>query len=979
MAQMTQVSLGGRCARTCTVCDCHDAPSPTDREGIPLALKTGSGRLEFRGDAPAVPTFGKVLDAVSRARFTEVYVRTHGATLVTPEAASALRDRGVDGVIIPLFAHVSAVHDRIAAAPDALVTALRAMRTCSAAGLAVAVEIPLLAPRLQNPSEIIALAHRAVPTLGAARFYLPVRPQPPVLAPPSWTDARAPLAAAIERCHALNVSVALHEFDAVPLCALGHDEAHQRLYKLNPRRPVTARDGFVHAAVCGECAVKTHCLGPSDAYRAAHDGAGLLPFTSRPERLFDQRTTPRREWNETHREAASQVINRVLRPTVHCNQDCPFCSANETTENVFRDAGEMLRRIARLARAGVRYISFSGGEPTLSKDLVHYIAAASRLGIRDIELVTNGVLIDAPEKVKPLRDAGLTKAFVSLHAHDELLGRRTTSKVGDWERSVRAVDALVNAGVRVDLNHVISSINYAYLPRFAEFMTARWRGEVGVSFAFITPQFKALENLWLVPKISDVIPYLRRAMQTLVARRNRFIVGSRQGVPPCFLGEYVAWSDFVEMSPQAHADDEPQKIRGPACDQCRFSPQCVGLWKPYAARYGFSELVPVEGAPLTREEAETIALVRPPLDFAEVHPALRATPREETGELAIPDPPREPRRLPVVRAQPSRTLRVALLGSGPQAQRLARAIPQIEGLTLVGVASPHLPDRDPGPFAGLTLDRDPEALFERVKPDVVIVASATLAHASEVERAVARGLPVLVEKPLARTLDEASAVVSLGERGMVMPAHAMRFTPGVVAMRSALGDFGRVLRVSYTKRATPTSPEAPATWSREGLYQIFLHALDLVGSITGTVVGTLTRVEARGDHRPALVRVELSYPGGVTGEVTLDFTANAVTDELAVAGERGRRLAWRRDASGEVLEHDSPSGDRTTSVERGSDTARMLEAFRDAVITKGPSPVATCDGRDAMAVAQRVVEALKDHLVRPTAPRHVASPAMKGS
>ena len=36
--------------------------------------------------------------------------------------------------------------------------------------------------------------------------------------------------------------------------------------------------------------------------------------------------------------------------------------------------------------------------------------------------------------MKPLRDAGLTKAFVSLHAHDELLGRRTTSKVGDWER-----------------------------------------------------------------------------------------------------------------------------------------------------------------------------------------------------------------------------------------------------------------------------------------------------------------------------------------------------------------------------------------------------------------------------------------------------------------------------------------------------------------------------------------------------------------
>ncbi len=972
---MAQVNLGGRCAPSCTVCDCHDAPSGLDAQGLPSALRGGGERLEFRGDALTAPSFARTLEAARSQGWREIVVRTHGATLTTPEAAGALRDAGVDGVIVPLFSHATPVHDRIAGAPGALVTALCAMRAAAAAGMKVSVEIPLLSARLQSLPELVELAHRAVPTLSSARFYVPVRPQPAVLAPPSWRDARAPLDRALRRCDELGVATALHEFDAIPFCATSHGDDRPRRHRFDPRRPVARRDGFALAAPCEGCAMKAHCAGPSDAYRAAHGGDGLAPFEVKPRRLLDQRTTPRRAWHEHQREAASRVINRVLRPTVHCNQDCPFCSANETTENVFRDPGEMLRRIARLARAGVRYISFSGGEPTLSKDLVHYVRAASRLGIHDVELVTNGALIDAPAKVRPLVEAGLTKAFVSLHAHDELLARRTTSKVGDWERSVRAIHALLDAGVRVDLNHVISSINYPYLPRFADFVTETWGDRVGVSFAFVTPQFKALENLALVPRISDVMPYLRAAMKRFVARRSPFIVGSRQGIPPCFLGEFVAWSDFAQMSPQAHADDEPQKIRGPRCDRCRFSPQCVGLWKPYAARYGFDELAPVPGPPLTPDEERIIATVRPPLDFSEVHPALRAPPRDDAP---LDAPPEGPRRLPVLRAQPSRTLRVAMLGSGHQAQRLARAMANVPGLSLVGVASPHLLDRDPGPFAGLALERDPAALLDRAAPDVVVIAAATIAHLPLAALAADRGLPMLVEKPLARTADEADALVALASRVTVMPAHAMLFTPGVAALRAQLsGGFGRPLRAAFTKRATPASPDAPATWSREGLYQTLLHAVYTLGAAGGGVAEAL-RVDARGAHRPELVRAELAYPGGLRAELMLDFDATAAGDELTLAGERGRRLAWRRDGAGEVLVHDSPSGDRTTSIERGSDTEAMLAAFRDAVLGGLPPPVRAAEGRDAMATAAAIVEALREFWSRPTAPKHVASPALRG-
>lgn len=974
---MTHVTLAGPCDQRCTVCDCRDGASAADATGVPHAVRAGGGRLVLRGNAARSPYFDRTLEVAAQSRWDEVWLRTPGDRFVTLDAAVDLHARGVRGVILPVFSQVPAVHDRVAGRAGALVEALRAMRSLSAAGISISIETPLLPPRLQDLGAVVELAQRAVPSLAGARFYVPTQPQPAVIAPPPWREARVALRAGIDACARRKVPVALHEFDAVPLCVLGHDESLQRVYRINPTRKVSRRPGFSLGEACARCAVRDHCLGVSDAYRAANGEADLEPFAAKPRRVFEQRTTPRREWSEEQRRNASLVVNRVLRPTVHCNQDCPFCSANETTENVFRRPEDMYRRIARMARAGVRYISFSGGEPALSKDLVHYIRTASRLGVKDIELVTNGALLDAPEKVRPLREAGLTKAFVSLHAHDEELSRRATAKIGDWAKTVRCIDAMLDAGVRVDVNHVITSVNHPYLPRFADLVSARWKGAVGISFAFVTPQYRALENLTLVPRISDVVPYLRRAMRLLAERESPFIIGSRQGIPPCFLGEFTAWSDFVEMSPQAHADDAPQKVRGPRCDQCRFAPQCVGIWRPYAARYGFDELAPVPGEPLSDAHAREIASYRPPRRFDEVHPALRYPAREDPPLPAEPPPLRAPRRLPVL--APARSLRVAMLGSGAHAQRLARALRQVPGMSLAGVASPHVLDRDPGPFAGLTLDRDPAALLDAVRPDAAVIAAATIAHHDLAALCAARGIPCLVEKPLAFTAAQADAMVALGETSLVMPAHVMRYTPGVVALREALaaGAFGRVLRARCTRRFVGGGVEAPSTWSREALYQALYHAVYLLGVVTGTCAPEVLRVEARGVHRPEIVRASLRVPGGIDAEILLDFTGTAPFDELAAIGEHGRRLAWQRDEAGESLVHDTPSGDRTTSIERGSDAEGMLAAFRDAALAKGPSPVPTADGRDAMRTAQAIVEGLSSFLARPNAPRHVASPGMR--
>jgi hypothetical protein len=170
---MTHVTLGGACDQRCAVCDCHDGASPADAQGVPFAVRGGGGRLVLRGNAPSSPYFARVLETAAGARWDEVWLRTPGDRYVSLDAAVDLHARGVRGVIVPLFSSVSAVHDRVAGRPGALVDALRAMRSLSAAGVSVSVEAPLLPVKLQDLTAVLELAHRAVPSLAGARFYAP--------------------------------------------------------------------------------------------------------------------------------------------------------------------------------------------------------------------------------------------------------------------------------------------------------------------------------------------------------------------------------------------------------------------------------------------------------------------------------------------------------------------------------------------------------------------------------------------------------------------------------------------------------------------------------------------------------------------------------------------------------------------------------------------------------------------------------------
>ena len=95
--------------------------------------------------------------------------------------------------------------------------------------------------------------------------------------------------------------------------------------------------------------------------------------------------------------------------------------------------------------------------------------------------------------------------------------------------------------------------------------------------------------------------------------------------------------------------------------------------------------------------------------------------------------------------------RLAVVGAGLVGQRHITAIKEVAGATLVAVVEPGQTEQDVPVFRSMS------EMFDTVAVDGVILATPTLLHVEGALECVARGIPVLIEKPLAAAAADARA------------------------------------------------------------------------------------------------------------------------------------------------------------------------------------------------------------------------------
>ena len=270
-------------------------------------------------------------------------------------------------------------------------------------------------------------------------------------------------------------------------------------------------------------------------------------------------------------------------------------------------------------------------------------------------------------------------------------------------------------------------------------------------------------------------------------------------------------------------------------------------------------------------------------------------------------------------SSPDPPVRIALVGLGSFGRQHAQWIEALPELKLVATCDPAA-----GPLAtapGVPHFANARELHRSGLAEAVLIASPHHTHAAIAADALASGLHVLLEKPIARHLDEGRELLA-GSRASGQKFAVMlnqRMNPVHQRLKQLLDTerLGSVQRIHwlctpwFRTQAYYRSASWRGTWAGEGgglLMTLCLHQLDLLQSLCGMPT-SVQAFGAFGKYHEIEVEDEvtayLRFPGGASGVFVGSSGEWPGSNRLELVGTRGR--VTLSDGALSFVENETPS------------------------------------------------------------------------
>ena len=294
-----------------------------------------------------------------------------------------------------------------------------------------------------------------------------------------------------------------------------------------------------------------------------------------------------------------------------CNNNCAFCIDADKRGLPQKTTGELLAEVLRAAKKGADILEIIGGEATIRPDFSSVVAAAKKLGIKEVACATNGRVFADPAAARRIIRSGIDSLVFSVHGPDARVHDALTRAPGSFAQLRRGLRNLRELGFKsVNGNTTVVKRNMASLPRIAEFYIAH--GVPNVEYIFVDPNYGGAKNDFktLVPRISAAAPYMRAALA--IGRRAGMDQWKARYVPLChftgcldqiselnekklFLTEH--WAPDFTNKDAIGSRAAVGRRKTARCRGCALYGDCEGIWTEYLARYGDAELKPVRRRP----------------------------------------------------------------------------------------------------------------------------------------------------------------------------------------------------------------------------------------------------------------------------------------------------------------------------------------------------------------------------------------------
>jgi radical SAM protein with 4Fe4S-binding SPASM domain len=204
--------------------------------------------------------------------------------------------------------------------------------------------------------------------------------------------------------------------------------------------------------------------------------------------------------------------------TYRCQHKCPFCYADapgrgrQTPEMTAEQVCRVLDRIRH--EAHVPTVSFTGGEPTLRRELPDFVAYAKSLGMRT-NLITNGVRCSDEALADALAAAGLDSAQVSIEGSTAAVHDAVTGTRDSFDKSLQGIHNLKSRGIHTHTNTTICPQNVDDVVNLPDLASALGNGYFSMNMVIRTGGAAGDGNEVGYTQIGDIVTRVHERAQAL--------------------------------------------------------------------------------------------------------------------------------------------------------------------------------------------------------------------------------------------------------------------------------------------------------------------------------------------------------------------------------------------------------------------------------------------------------------------------------
>jgi predicted dehydrogenase len=284
----------------------------------------------------------------------------------------------------------------------------------------------------------------------------------------------------------------------------------------------------------------------------------------------------------------------------------------------------------------------------------------------------------------------------------------------------------------------------------------------------------------------------------------------------------------------------------------------------------------------------------------------------------------------------------------------ARVLAGLAGVTLVGIADP---DRKQAEFVAQTLGCAGVATVGELLDlglDAITIAAPTQLHHEISLACIARGVHVLVEKPIASSVEEGNDIVAAAKRAGVtlMVGHVERFNPAVEAVKQAIRGED-ILSIAITR----VGPFPPRMSNIGVVIDLAVHDIDLIRWFTDSeIIDVQPQVSSAVAEREDIALLQFRTASGVLAHINTNWLTPFKARNITIA-TRGKYvmgdLLTRQVTECFGFKPDGSYSMRHLSVGHAEPLRAELTAFIDALRSGAAPPVTGEEGVASLEIATR--------------------------